>query len=194
MADLGGITGLLSAVVQRSVEVQQNAVNDDAEENRTTTETAGTTESAGAGTTSPSATVGEGLAFQPIGSTGTDQSANSDFTGTSGRVIQDQVSISAEARSAFEEAQAGRSDAGTPAEAIQEEATNPAQNLAFRADAAADAATIDGPDQVAAAAERGQTNQAETNEGDTGVVVGNTDVTAFSAQTRELGQLVDQFA
>ena len=47
MADLGGITGLLSAVVQRSVEVQQNAVNDDAEENRTTTETAGTTESAG---------------------------------------------------------------------------------------------------------------------------------------------------
>lgn len=194
MADLGGITGLLSAVVQRSVEVQQNAVNDDAEENRTTTETAGTTESAGAGTTSASATVGEGLAFQPIDSTGTDQSANSDLSGTSGRVIQDQVSISSEARTAFEEAQAGRSDARTPAEAIQEEATNPAQNLAFRSDAAADAATIDGPDQVAAAAERGQTNQAETNEGDTGVVVGNTDVTAFSAQTRELGQLVDQFA
>ncbi|RVU37856.1 hypothetical protein EOI86_00705 [Hwanghaeella grinnelliae] len=194
MADLGGITGLLSAVVQRSVEVQQNAINNDAEENRTTTQTAGTTESAGAGTTSASATVGEGLAFQPIESTRTDQSANSDVNGSSGRVIQDQVSISAEARTAFEQAQAGRSGSRTPAEALQEEATNPAQNLAFRSDAATDAATIDGPDQVAAAAERGQTNQAETNEGDTGVVVGNTDVTAFSAQTRELGQLVDQFA
>ncbi|WP_425403262.1 hypothetical protein [Hwanghaeella sp.] len=194
MADLGGIAGLLNAVVQRSVEVQQNTVNDDAEDNQTSTEPAGNTESAGAGTTTASATIGEGLAFQPITSTGTDQTANSEFTGTAGRVIEDQVSISAEARTAFEEAQAGRSDARTPAEAIQEEATNPAQNLAFRSDSAENAATIEGSEEIAAAADRGQTNQAETNESDTGIVVGNTDVTAFSAQNRELGQLVDQFA
>lgn len=204
MADLGGIAGLLNSVVQRSVELQSNDINDDAENNRTTTETEGNTESAGAGTTSGSATVGEGLAFQPIQSTGTDQTTNSDFTGSAGRVIEDQVTISAEARSAFEQAQADQTQAGqtqagqtetrTPAEALQEEATNPAQNLAFRADSAEDAATIEGADEVEAAAEQGRTNQAETNERDTGVVVGNTDVTALSAQNRELGQLVDQFA
>lgn len=194
MADLGGIAGLLNAVVQRSVEVQQNAINDDAEENRTTTETAGTTESAGAGTTAAAATIGEGLAFRPIESTGTDQTANTEFTGATGRVIQDQVTISAEARSAFEQSQAGSDRTSSPAERAIEEATNPARSLAFRADSAQEAATINGADEVEAAAEEGETNQAETNERDTGIVVGNADVTAFSAQNRELGQLVDQFA
>ena len=194
MADLGGITGLLNAVVQRSVETQQNAANDDADENRTTTETAGTTDSAGAGTTTAATSTGEGLAFQPVESTGTDQSANTEFTGSTGRIIQDQVTISAEARTAFAESQAGGSETRSPAEALQEEATNPAQNLAFRSDSAQEAATIEGSTEVQAAAESGQTNQAETNESDTGIVVGNADVTAFSAQNRELGQLVDQFA
>ena len=86
------------------------------------------------------AEIGEGLAFQPIESTGTDQTTNTEFTGGTGRVVEDQVTISAEARSAFEEAQAGASRDATPAQAALEEATNPAQNLAFRNDSAQEAA------------------------------------------------------
>ena len=194
MADLGGIAGLLNAVVQRSVETERSTANNDADENRTTTQTAGTTESAGSGTTSASATVGEGLAFQPIESTGTDQTANTEFTGSTGRVIEDQVTISAEARSAFAQSQAGAGESSSPGAASFEAAINPARSLAFRADSAVEAATIDGVDEVESAADQGQTNQVETNERDTGTVVGNTDVTAFSSQNRELGQLVDQFA
>ncbi len=194
MADLGGIAGLLNAVTQRSVETQRSTTNDDAEDNRTTTQTAGTTESAGSGTTSAAATVGEGLAFQPIDATGTDQTANTEFTGSTGRVIQDQVTISSEARSAFAQSQAGTSESSSPGASAFEAAINPARSLAFRADSAEEAATINGVEEVNAAADRGQTNQVETNESDTGTVVGNTDVTALSSQNRELGQLVDQFA
>lgn len=199
MADLGGIAGLLNAVVQRSVERPQSANTDDVNDNRTRTESAGTTASAGAGTTSAANAVGEGLAFRPIESTGTDQNTNSEFTNAEssrfgGRVIVDQVSISAQARAALEEAQAGGTTSRNPAEAVIEEATNPATNLAFRSDAARDAATVDGSDGGEAVSDRPQTNQVETNERDTGVVIGNTDVTASSSQSRELGQLVDQFA
>lgn len=194
MADLGGITGLLSAVVQRSVEVQQNADSNDADENRTTTETAGASQAAGAGASSATTPVERGLAFQPVDSTGTDQNTNTEANGAGGRIIVDQVTISDQARSALAEAQAGGTTSRSPAETLIEETTNPAANLAFRADSARDAATIDGTEEVEEATNSRQTNQVETNERDTGVVVGNTDITAFSAQNRELGQLVDQFA
>ena len=55
--------------------------------------------------------------------------------------------------------------------------------------------TIEGADERCRGGKcRARTNQDETNESDTGTVIGNTDVSAFSAQNRELGQLVDQFA
>lgn len=188
MADIGGIGGLLQGVVQRSAATLENAVNDDADENQTTTETEDVTASAGADTTDTSATVGEGLAFQPVAGTGTDQTANDDTTGTAGRVVEDQVSISAQARQALEEAQNGAASR-SPAEQIQAEATDPSPNLAFQA-----ADTTPGVTDVGLGAPPANTNQVEAVENDSGAVVGNTDVSNQSVQSRELGQLVDQFA
>ncbi len=203
MADIGGITGLLNAVVQRSTEIQQDSIDRDTDQ--TSTETEGNTQSAGAGTTTASNTIGEGAAFQPIESTGTDQNTNTDQSGAAGRVIEDQVSISAQAREALEVAQAGGSTASSPSEAIIEEATDTSPNLAFSANASNandntnEASANENTTDVAAVESVGsttdtQTNQVQTNENDTGEVGGNADVTPSSSQNRELGQLVDQFA
>ncbi len=182
MADIGGIGGLLQGIVQRSNAEAAAAANDDAEDNLTTTETEDVTASAGADTTSVTATLGEGLAFQPVAGTGTDQTTNGDANGTAGRVIQDQVSISAQAREALRDAQGGANL--SPAEQIQQEATDPTPNLTF-----------DAADTATAASEAGATtNQVVVNEDDSGAVVGNADVSNASSQNRELGQLVDQFA
>ena len=182
MADIGGIGGLLQGVVQRSNAEAAAAANDDAEDNLTTTETEDVTASAGADTTATTSTLGEGLAFQPVAGTGTDQTTNSDASGTAGRVIEDQVSISAQAREALRDAQGGANL--SPAEQIQQEATDTAPNLAF------DAADTETATNTAGTT----TNQVEVNEDDSGTVVGNADVSNLSSQNRELGQLVDQFA
>ena len=184
MADIGGIGGLLQGIVQRSASTAETGTNDDTEENLTTTETEDVTQSAGADTTDASASLGTGLAFQPVAGTGTDLNTNEETTGGAGRVIEDQVSISTQARQALEEAQDTGSNR-SPAEQIQQEANDPTPNLAF-----------DAGDRETATADRTEasTNQIEVVENDSGTVVGNADVSNLSFQNRELGQLVDQFA